>query len=50
MLRMGPALVQAAETARELTEGKCMSFHNPSIAEQLFRARETLPLRVHARQ
>ncbi|HEV8145178.1 MAG TPA: hypothetical protein VGP79_02280 [Bryobacteraceae bacterium] len=50
MLRIGPALLEMADTARELTDGKCLSCHNPSIAEQTFRAREKQPLRVHGRQ
>lgn len=50
MLRMGPALVQLADTARELIEGNCVACHGPAIADQVFRARDLLPLRVHARQ
>jgi hypothetical protein len=50
MLRMGPALVQVADTTRELLDGKCVACHGPAIADPVFRARETGPLRVHGRQ
>lgn len=49
MLRMGPALLEVAQTTREIIDGKCVSCHNPAIVDQVFRARELLPLRVHAR-
>jgi len=50
MLRMGTALVELAETTRQLIDGKCVTCHDSAIVDQMFRARETPPLRVHARQ